>query len=85
DISMPTMDGKEATRRIRDLEASGGSHVPICAMTAHAMAGDAEEILSHGLDHYLTKPLKKAEITDMVLRHAPGEARPPLSETAAAS
>ena len=63
DISMPGMDGKEATRRIRALEASSGvARVPIVAMTAHAMAGDAEDILAAGLDHYMTKPLSKADL-----------------------
>ncbi len=55
DISMPEMDGKEATRTIRGL----GSKVPIVAMTAHAMEGDAEGILAAGLVRFLTKPLRK--------------------------
>lgn len=62
DISMPKMDGKEATLAIRALEATTGSHVPIVAMTAHAMEGDEKGILAAGLDHYLTKPLRKPEI-----------------------
>ncbi|QMU58754.1 MAG: response regulator [Boseongicola sp.] len=61
DISMPKMDGKEATRRIRFIEAERGSEpCPIIAITAHAMDGDAEDILASGVDHYLTKPLKKS-------------------------
>ena len=72
DISMPEMDGKEATRTIRQLEADGDlTHTPIVALTAHAMSGDQEEILSHGLDHYLTKPLRKAAIHDMIRTLAP--------------
>jgi hypothetical protein len=62
DISMPKMDGKEATQAIRILEAETGKHVPIVAMTAHAMDGDDKGILAAGLDHYLTKPLRKPEI-----------------------
>ena len=62
DISMPKMDGKEATQAIRTLEAKAGGHVPIVAMTAHAMDGDDTSILAAGLDHYLTKPLRKPEI-----------------------
>ena len=62
DISMPEMDGKEATGRIRALEAKQGGHVPIVAMTAHAMAGDDADILAAGLDYYLTKPLSKAKL-----------------------
>ncbi|MGY9048055.1 MAG: response regulator [Rhodobacterales bacterium] len=61
DISMPGMDGKQATREIRACEGEG-PHVPIVAVTAHAMAGDREGILEAGLDDYLTKPLRKAEL-----------------------
>ena len=62
DISMPRMDGKEATQAIRALEQTLDKHVPIVAMTAHAMVGDSQVILKAGLDHYLTKPLRKPEI-----------------------
>ncbi|AZQ69152.1 response regulator [Silicimonas algicola] len=76
DISMPRMDGKEAARRIRRIEASEGSMpCPIVAITAHAMEGDAEEILAAGIDYYLTKPVKKGEL----IRHIEA-ARPPHSE-----
>ena len=57
DISMPKMDGKQATMAIRALEVS--KHTPIVALTAHAMEGDDAEILAAGLDRYLTKPLRK--------------------------
>jgi signal transduction histidine kinase/CheY-like chemotaxis protein len=80
DISMPGMDGKEATRAIRKIEKTTGAHVPIIAMTAHAMDGDGQEILSAGLDHYLTKPLRKPEITAMLSRYQPEDACPPISE-----
>lgn len=66
DISMPKKDGKEATGDIRALEKESGAHVPIIAMTAHAMAGDQEAILAAGLDHYLTKPLKKALVIEQI-------------------
>jgi len=62
DISMPKVDGKEATRRIRALETNSDTHVEIIALTAHAMNGDKEEILGAGLDQYLTKPLRKDAI-----------------------
>ncbi len=69
DISMPGMDGKEATRRIRTLEAERGAPpVPIVAMTAHAMVGDAEEILAAGLSHYLSKPLAKSALVEHITR-----------------
>lgn len=78
DISMPKVDGMEATRRIRALEVELGlPPVPICALTAHAMDGDAERILSAGLDHYLTKPLKKNEILARIEAQVP-EGRLPL-------
>ena len=62
DISMPKMDGKQATREIRLLEGSG-PRVPIIAVTAHAMQGDRDGILEAGLDDYLTKPLRRAELS----------------------
>jgi len=57
DCIMPEMDGFEATRRIRDLE-SAGSHVPIIALTALAMAGDCERCLESGMDDYISKPAR---------------------------
>jgi hypothetical protein len=83
DISMPEMDGKEATRAIRALEVSGqgvSTHVPIVALTAHAMDGDADEILASGIDQYLTKPLRKAAIEATLAEHRPYDARPPVVE-----
>ncbi|MCA8882303.1 MAG: response regulator [Rhodobacteraceae bacterium] len=72
DISMPEMDGKEATRRIREIETENAlPRIPICALTAHAMTGDAEEILAVGIDHYLTKPLRKAVICGKIEELAP--------------
>ncbi|MBC7133950.1 MAG: response regulator [Roseovarius sp.] len=79
DISMPEMDGKEATRAIRAIEAREGGHVPIIAMTAHAMAGDDAEILAAGLDHYLAKPLRRADIVARIAEAAPPDARPPAA------
>ncbi|RKF16232.1 response regulator [Roseovarius spongiae] len=78
DISMPGMDGKEATREIRKLEQESGAHVPIVAMTAHAMEGDDAEILAAGLDHYLTKPLRKALIHERIAAMAGDGIRPPM-------
>jgi len=80
DISMPEVDGKEATRQIRAIEQESGTHVPIVALTAHAMAGDDTEILAAGLDHYMTKPLRKAAIIDRILAERPDRCRPVLPE-----
>lgn len=77
DISMPEMDGKEATQRIRDIEKETGRHVPIVAMTAHAMNGDGDSIIEAGLDHYLTKPLNKVTLVEHVLKACPESARNP--------
>ncbi|WP_027236110.1 response regulator [Leisingera caerulea] len=76
DISMPKMDGKVATAEIRKIEAGTGRHVPVVALTAHAMAGDSEGILAAGLDHYLTKPLRKALIHEKIRDSAPPGTRP---------
>ena len=78
DISMPKMDGKEATQHIRALEADSGGHVPIVALTAHAMDGDDQGILASGIDHYLTKPLRKPEIHGKLIALCPPDASPPL-------
>ena len=74
DISMPEMDGREAASAIRALEG-GGSHLPIVALTAHAMDGDAEGILAAGIDRYMTKPLRKAAIAGVLAEFCPKEAR----------
>jgi signal transduction histidine kinase/DNA-binding response OmpR family regulator len=70
DIQMPVMDGFEATRVIRELEANTGRHVPIVAMTAHAMAGYREQCLHAGMDGYITKPLRLADMGRALSRWA---------------
>ncbi|MFT3868949.1 MAG: response regulator [Nibricoccus sp.] len=69
DVQMPELDGREASIRIRQLEAGSGKHTPIIALTAHAMQGDAELCLAAGMDDYLTKPLKRQELTRTLSRY----------------
>ena len=70
DISMPGMDGKEATARIRAMEGNG-PNVPIIAVTAHALDGDRDMILDAGLTDYLTKPLRKDALIETLARYCP--------------
>ena len=62
DLQMPEMDGFEATDRIRQRERETGTHVPIIAMTAHAMKGDRERCLESGMDGYVAKPIRQQEL-----------------------
>ncbi|MBW1706988.1 MAG: response regulator [Deltaproteobacteria bacterium] len=71
DVQMPEMDGLEATRAIREKEKERGGHIPIVAMTAHAMKGDREKCLSAGMDDYVPKPIKADELFSVVERVAP--------------
>jgi CheY-like chemotaxis protein len=63
------MDGYEATRLIRQNEPSE-RHIPIIAMTAHAMKGDREKCLEAGMDDYLSKPIRAKDLYHMVARYA---------------
>ncbi len=62
DVQMPEMDGLEATGAIREGERASGLHVPIVAMTAHAMKGDEDQCLQAGMDAYVTKPIRPGEL-----------------------
>jgi two-component system, sensor histidine kinase and response regulator len=64
DVQMPEMDGFQATAEIRKLEAQGGRHVPVIAMTAHAMAGDRERCLEAGMDDYIAKPVRPKDLLE---------------------
>lgn len=82
DISMPEVDGKEATRQIRAAEKEAAlPRTPIVALTAHALDGDEKAILSAGLDHYLTKPLRKDAIFTQIRSAAPEGAEAVGAET----
>ena len=84
DVQMPVVDGLEATRMIRNLEKGTGTHVPIVAMTAHAMKGDREKCLESGMDGYVSKPINLRELYDAIENLFPAtkgdEIREPFAE-----
>ena len=68
DCQMPELDGSEATKAIRESEENNGLHVPIIAMTAHALAGDRELCLEAGMDDHLPKPVKLEDISEAIAK-----------------
>jgi two-component system, sensor histidine kinase and response regulator len=66
DVQMPEMDGLAATAAIRQGEMQTGAHIPIVALTAHAMKGDRERCLEAGMDAYVTKPLRAQQLFDVL-------------------
>jgi two-component system sensor histidine kinase/response regulator len=76
DVQMPVMDGFEATALIREKEKGTGEHIPIVALTAHAMKGDRERCLEAGMDGYLPKPVQKKGLLSAIAAAAAGTAQP---------
>ena len=66
DVSMPEMNGIEATAAIRRAEARAGAHLPIVGVTAHALKGDRERCLEAGMDDYLPKPISPKALIEKV-------------------
>jgi CheY-like chemotaxis protein len=71
DVQMPEMDGLEATAAIRRWERTTGAHIPIIAMTAHAMKGDRERCLEAGMDGYTSKPIRIKELEQTIAELVP--------------
>ena len=73
DVQMPEMDGFEATAAIRRKERENGKHIPIIAMTAHAMKGDRERCLEAGMNDYVSKPLSARALVEVLEKWLPKE------------
>jgi two-component system, sensor histidine kinase and response regulator len=71
DIQMPRMNGSEATRTIRQIERERGGHIPIVALTAHAMKADQESFLADGMDDYLSKPIQSDDLLAAIYKACP--------------
>jgi CheY-like chemotaxis protein len=75
DVQMPEMDGLETTAAIRAQEQLLGTHLPIIAMTANAMPGDAERCLAAGMDAYIAKPMRPDDLYAAITRLSDGDMR----------
>jgi signal transduction histidine kinase/CheY-like chemotaxis protein len=69
DENMPVMSGSEATKQIREFEKKNNQYTPIVALTANALEGDRERFLDVGMDDYLSKPLKKTELIEVISKY----------------
>lgn len=66
DVQMPVMNGYEATKIIRSLEAEKDKHIPIIALTAYAMTSDKDQCIDAGMDDYISKPFKRQQFLDII-------------------
>lgn len=69
DVQMPEMDGLEATRLIRSQESGKGHHLPVIALTAHALKRDEERCLDAGMDGHLTKPIRQQQLDELLQKY----------------
>ena len=89
DVQMPEMDGLEATAAIRESEQLTGDHIPIVALTAHAMKGDRDRCLEAGMDAYVSKPFQAEELFATIeqlvsyaeVEEVAGESDPPTGDS----
>jgi CheY-like chemotaxis protein len=74
DVQMPEMDGLTATQLLRKSEIGTGKHMPVVAMTAHAMVGDKERCLEAGMDGYVSKPIQITQLFEVIENLLPNSA-----------